>query len=277
MPTESVMRRNLFAEGFLRLSASFPGGGIQTTDEWSISVWDSKYLTGKFRKICVSEFSRPLQEKKEKQNLKKNTFSAGMKQKAQKGGESGRVGDTGSSEKLRNAPLQHAVVQHHHLCSMCSKPVVSASAMHCTALLCFTVQVILPPTKSHPEIQSLNVQCFHSWENQRKQKLISLEIPNWWERVLSMRKCLSQVSPVLCLAGLAHRGGTSKCGMQTLQWPGYQATRACWDGAHSFSAWCALGLGPGDTGFPVISEGTGVALNRMNVETSNVLLFGNKD
>lgn len=33
MPMESVMRRNLFAEGSLGLCASFPGGGIQTIDE----------------------------------------------------------------------------------------------------------------------------------------------------------------------------------------------------------------------------------------------------
>lgn len=62
MPTEPVLRRNLFAERSLRLCNSFPGGGIQMMNE-AFSVWDSKYLTGKFRKIHVSEFSRPSQSK----------------------------------------------------------------------------------------------------------------------------------------------------------------------------------------------------------------------
>lgn len=85
----------------------------------AFSVWDSKYLTGKFRKICASEFSRPLRGKKKKQNLKKNHLFC--RQETRKHRKEEREWETQGTQKSC-APLQRAVVQHHLLCSMCSKP-----------------------------------------------------------------------------------------------------------------------------------------------------------
>lgn len=112
----------------------------------AFSVWDSKYLTGKFRKICASEFSRPLREKKKKQNLKKKTpFLQARDKKAQKGGK--RVGDTGNSEELcssaaccgpASSSLQH--VQQTPL---------PQHLQRTAERFCFPAHIILPATKSH--------------------------------------------------------------------------------------------------------------------------------
>lgn len=112
----------------------------------AFSVWDSKYLTGKFRKICASEFSRPLQGKKKKsETLKKTTFSAGKRQEStERRKESGRH---------RNS---------EELCSSaaCCGP-ASSSLQHVQQIplpqhlqrtaerFCFPAHIILPATKSH--------------------------------------------------------------------------------------------------------------------------------
>lgn len=66
----------------------FQVGAFRQLMNEAFSAWDSKYLTGKFRKICASELSR----------LKENVFPAATNQKAQKGRQ--RLGNAGKSEKL---------------------------------------------------------------------------------------------------------------------------------------------------------------------------------
>lgn len=66
----------------------FQVGAFRQLMNEAFSALDSKYLTGKFRKIRASELSR----------LKESVFPAVTKQKAQKGGQ--RLGNTGKSEKL---------------------------------------------------------------------------------------------------------------------------------------------------------------------------------
>lgn len=66
----------------------FQVGAFRQLMNEAFSVWDSKYLTGKFRKIC-SVFSRPPTE---------GVFPAVAKQKTQTGGQ--RLGNAGRSEEL---------------------------------------------------------------------------------------------------------------------------------------------------------------------------------
>lgn len=60
----------------------FQVGAFRQLMNEEFSVWDSKYLTGNFRKICASEFSRPFKKKKLKR--KEKVFPAVTEQKAEK-------------------------------------------------------------------------------------------------------------------------------------------------------------------------------------------------
>lgn len=98
----------------------------------AFSVWDSKYLTGKFRKICASEFSRPLRGKKKSKTLKKTTFSAGKRQESTE-----RRKESGRHRELRRAVLLCSVLWSSIIffAACAANPVASASATHCRAFL----------------------------------------------------------------------------------------------------------------------------------------------
>lgn len=99
----------------------------------AFSVWDSKYLTGKFRKICASEFSRPLQgKKKKKRNLKKNHLFC--RKETRKHRKEEREWET---QELRRAVLLCSVLWSSIIffAACAANPVASASATHCRAFL----------------------------------------------------------------------------------------------------------------------------------------------